>query len=306
MKILTTLAENDYFLGVAALLNSVIKNGTYVDKVIIGYRGDLPSWLPELIKSKNGHTFDLGENLVVELVEVVGALHMVHEKPKWFEHLTFNLEPHASEYYFYDSDITVLNRMDFFGEWSAQGVGICEDVNYDMSSNHPIRLQWKMLAEKNGLKIERELSRYYNSGFLAWRNEHIQFIRDWVTCFDLMKSQSGDMKQFRVNDRTKMILSANQDSFNLAAMITKVPISVIGPEAMGFHYGLKLMAHPLGPKPWNINFIKAFFQGNPPRNADLSFWKYACGALNPYTATKVKSKINQLKLLKGLGRFYSK
>ena len=48
MKVLTTLAERDYFLGLAALLNSVAAYGSHVDKVIVGYREALPDWLPPL------------------------------------------------------------------------------------------------------------------------------------------------------------------------------------------------------------------------------------------------------------------
>src|SRR5690606_10998715 len=166
MIVFTTLAENDYFYGVAALLNSMVKNGTYGDKIIIGYRGQLPKWLPVLSTSKNGQSFTLNSSLEVELVEVRGDLHMVHEKPEWFRYLTEELEPDADEYFFFDSDIIVINRMGFFGEWVKQGVALCEDVNYDMSVDHPIRKQWENILSQQGFSTENQLSRYYNSGFL--------------------------------------------------------------------------------------------------------------------------------------------
>ena len=149
MVVFTTLAEKKYFLGVSALINSIIENGTYANKIVIGYRGELPNWLPKLESSKNGRSFFI-ESLEVEFVEVKGGLHMVHEKPTWFKYLTFELEPDAEEYFFFDSDITVINRMDFFGEWVKQGVAICEDINYDMSSTHPVRKQWAKIVESKG------------------------------------------------------------------------------------------------------------------------------------------------------------
>src|SRR5690554_5155167 len=136
MKILTTLAENDYFLGLSALINSVVLHGTYVDKVVVGYREDLPTWLPTLKESENGKSCILNSGLEIDFVKLDYTLHMVHEKPKWFMYLTEHLEPNGNEFLFFDSDIIIINRMSFFGEWIKEGVALCEDVNYDMSSNH--------------------------------------------------------------------------------------------------------------------------------------------------------------------------
>ncbi len=305
MIIITTLAEDHYFYGVAALVNSIVKHGTYADKIIIGYRGGLPRWLPILNASKNGKSFILNNNLEIELVPVDGSLHMVHEKPKWFNYLTEILEPGADEYFFFDSDIIILNRMNFFGEWVKCGVALCEDVNYDMSATHPIRKQWIDLAENEGKIITKQLDRYYNSGFLGWTKETLQFVTDWIECFQILSKVSGDMKKFRVHDRSHIVLSANQDSLNLAAMTTDCSISVIGPEAMGFHYGFSLMAHPLGTKPWKRKFIRDFFLGKPPRYSDLLFWKSLIeGELKPYPYWLVKYKVLVIKILKFFARFY--
>jgi hypothetical protein len=307
MIVFTTLAENKYFYGVAALINSIIKNGTYADKIVVGYRGALPLWLPILTNSKNGKALTLKNGFIIDFVELEGDLHMVHEKPKWFYHLSHVLEPEASEYFFFDSDIILINRMSFFGEWIRQGVAICEDINYDMSSNHPIRKQWIELAKYNNYVINDIPSRYYNSGFLGWTKETIPFISDWNNCSKILMEVAGDLKQFRVNDRTNVVLSANQDSLNMAVMITNSGVSTIGPEAMGFNYGLPLMLHPLGPKPWDINFLINFFKGKPPRHADIEFWKNVnSNELKPYKTLYVKRKIFFIKTFKVLSRFYSK
>jgi hypothetical protein len=130
---------------------------------------------------------------------------------------------------------------------------------------------------------------------------------EWDECCQILSRISGDMTKFRVNDRTKTVLSANQDSLNVAAMVTDCPISVIGPEAMGFHYGLPLMLHPLGPKPWKRKFGKDFFLGIPVREADVVFWKAVnYGELKPFSDGHVKSRLSVIKFFKFLGRFYSK
>ena len=305
MKILTTLAERDYFLGLAALLNSVVAYGTYVDKVIVGYREALPDWLPPLRPSRNGQSFILPGGLEVELVELNGSLHMVHEKPKWFLHVTEVLAPDATEYYFFDSDIIINSRMNFYGEWVKEGVAICGDVNFVFHRHHPIRKKWAAFARAAGREVTNELDDYYNSGFLGWTQETKQFVYDWNEAFALLAPHSGNMKEFRVFDRTATVLSTNQDSFNLAAMITEVPISPIGPEAMGFIYGLRLMHHPIGPKPWTRKFVPEFFKGKPPRESDLIFWQYVNGSeLTPLAGGKVKNTQTLLKLLRFGGRFY--
>ncbi|MGC6431125.1 MAG: hypothetical protein ACON5F_08800 [Jejuia sp.] len=307
MVVFTTLAEKKYFNGVAALINSVLKNGTYANKIIIGYRGALPKWLPELEASKNGKSCTLKDGLLLEFVEVKNDFHMVHEKPEWFYKLTNILEPNAKEYFFFDSDIIIVNRMSFFGEWVKQGVAICEDVNYDMASNHPIRKQWIDLLKHNNMPIERIPERYYNSGFLGWKKEDASFIKNWSECSKLLINLSDNLKAFRTKDRTDMVLSANQDSLNLTAMTSSCDISTIGPEAMGFHFGLSLMVHPLGPKPWDLNFTKEFLHGKPPRMGDLRFWEYVNGnELQPYLKLTVLWKLFWIKLYKGLSRLYSK
>lgn len=308
MKVLTSLAEDGYFLGLSALINSVVKNGTYVDKIVIGYRGNLPSWLPSLRETKNGKTCNLQSGLVMDFVFLESNLHMVHEKPKWFKYLTDVLEPEATEFYFFDSDIVILNRMSFFGDWLNEGVAVCEDVNNEMSYNHPIRKQWIKLAEEAGLIIvNKQINHYYNSGFLAWRRENSAFIDEWVKSFNVISRKSGDMQQFRVHDRTHTVLSANQDSLNLAIMITNETVSTIGPEAMGFRYGLSLMSHPIGDKPWKRSFITEFFDGIPPRVSDVYFWENVSGSeLQPISNSHVYMKVLLCKTLRGFARFYKR
>lgn len=307
MKILTTLAEGDYFLGAAALLNSVVAHGTYVDKVVIGYRHGLPDWLPATTPSRNGRTFLTGSGLPVELVEMDGSLHMVHEKPRWFHHLTEVLEPTAEEFFFFDSDIVIKNRMSFFGEWVEEGVAVCGDVNYEFAPDHPIRRKWRRVGEAGGAPTINELGAYFNSGFLGWRREHAEFITDWNRAFDLLAPYSGDMTKFRVKNRSAMVLSTNQDSLNLALMITRVPYATLGPEAMAFDHGLQLMDHPLGPKPWRRNFFRDMLNGNTPRDGDVSFWRAVNGSeLSPVPQSQQQFKLRSCQFYRFLGRFYKR
>ncbi len=308
MRVLTTLVENHYFLGFSALLNSLVDHGGCIDKVIAGYRYDLPTWLPPLTERNGIQTFTLPSGIVVDLVKLDGdGLHMVHEKPAWCLNVQENLAPEADEYYFFDSDITIDNRMSFYSEWLEEGVAICGDVNFVFDATHPARKKWAKAAEAAGHRIVNNIDSYYNSGFLGWRNDQKQFIHDWMEASRILSAYSGDMKQFRVHDRTYMVLSTNQDGLNLAIMITEEPISLVGPDGMGFTFGMQLMQHPIGKKPWKRNFILDFIKGYPPRKGDLTFWKAANGSeLAPYSAFTVRRKVVTVKLLKLFARFYQR
>ena len=306
MKIATSLAEKHYFYGLSALINSMIKNGTYFDKLVVGYRGKLPSWLPTLNESKNGKSFKTSKGFEVELVQVTGDFHMVHEKPNWLNHLVTTLEPGADEYCFFDSDLIILNRMTFFGEWLNKGVALCEDVNGDMPDNHPIRLEWKRLAEERGLDIKNSTAKYYNSGFIGWNKANNAFIKDWVQSFNILAEIAGNLKRGRIYDRSHTVLTANQDSLNVAYMITGCKLSTMGKEAMGFDYGLRLMSHPIGTrKPWKRNYFIEFLTGRPPGRVDLDFWyNVNSNEVKPYSTGYVTYNIWVCKFLKLLSRFY--
>lgn len=306
MKVATSLAERDYFYGLSALINSMVHNGTYFNKLVVGYRGKLPGWLPQLKRSKNGQSFKNSEGFEVEFVEMNGDFHMVHEKPNWLNHLITVLEPEADEYCFFDSDLIILNRMSFFGEWMKKGVALCEDVNGDMPDNHPVRLEWKKMVKAEGHDIKNIITRYYNSGFIGWRKENSGFIKEWGTAFDILSKLIENLKITRLFDRSYPVLSANQDSLNVACMITNCPLTTIGREAMGFDYGLKLMAHPIGErKPWNRTYFFDFFKGISPEAVDLYFWHSVNSVdVKPYSNLHVKMKIYTCLLLRGLSRFY--
>ncbi|MEL7162717.1 MAG: hypothetical protein AAFN92_18305, partial [Bacteroidota bacterium] len=79
MRVITTLADKDYFFGFSALLNSIVAHGNNTDKIIVGYRNDLPTWLPQLIPFAFGHFFVSPAGIRVEFIPLEGEKHVVHE-----------------------------------------------------------------------------------------------------------------------------------------------------------------------------------------------------------------------------------
>ena len=307
MRVLTTLAERDYFYGLSALINSAVHFGPYVDKVVVGYRGPLPSWLPTLKHRDGVAYFKMTENLEVSLHEMTDEVtHMVHQKPRWCLKVMDELAPDATTILFMDSDIVVNNSMPFYDNWSEQGVGVCGDVNFHFSAFHPIRQKWSALAESAGRPTKNTIEGYYNSGFLLLRREYRSFLVDWNQAIDIFAPYSGDTSKFRVNNRLSTVLSANQDGLNLALMITDCPIALLGPDAMGFEGGIQLMYHILGQgKSWRKNYLLSSFDGRPPALADQAFWEFANGQkLQPYSSSTTKSKLLLIKVLRFFGRFY--
>jgi len=310
MRILTSLAEDHYFQGLSALVHSALHHGAgFFDAFVVGYRGALPDWWPPTRQGELGEVLELGGGVELITVRMDEERHMVHEKPRWLRRVCRELFPDADEFFFFDSDIVLNQRLSFYSEWIAQGVALCEDVLADMAADHPIRRQWAAFAEAEGLTVQRSLHRYFNSGFLGWRREDSTFIDDWIRCLEILAPHSGDLKQFRTQDRSHPVLSANQDSLNIAAMISKRRISTMGREAMSFDYGLRLMFHPLGKrrKPWKREYLLRFFAGKPPSALDLAYWRFARGPVfQPFSPFTIRRKLATCRILAFLSRFYSR
>ena len=62
-QVICTLFEKDYHLGVAVLINSIVRGG-FADSSWVGYRGELPPWTAQLPHHEDG-TYKVGEAALV-------------------------------------------------------------------------------------------------------------------------------------------------------------------------------------------------------------------------------------------------
>ena len=81
-QVICTLYEGDYHLGLAALINSILKGGFH-GLFWVGYRGDLPPWTAQLARRDDG-LFQVGEALLgFEVLD--SGCHFAHFKPDFMK-----------------------------------------------------------------------------------------------------------------------------------------------------------------------------------------------------------------------------
>src|SRR5579871_4710906 len=79
-QVICSLFEGDYHFGLAALINSLVRNG-FSGMFWIGYRGDLPPWISQLAQRDDG-LFQV-ENALLGFERVTGTRHFGQYKPEF-------------------------------------------------------------------------------------------------------------------------------------------------------------------------------------------------------------------------------
>jgi len=301
-EVVCTLYEGNYHLGVAVLINSILRGG-FRGLFWIGYRGELPAWLDGLSRDSNG-LYVVGDALLgFELLD--SAIHFAHFKPLFMKSL-FDRGVATHRLWYFDPDITVRCTWSFYQRWIKFGACICQEYTMGtMPSTHPIRCEWVELAEKAGWgEPVNQLERYFNSGFLGVEAHNSEILDTWAAANDLARNAGVDQSKFQTDSRSNTFLFADQDALNIAAMYTKVPLTVIGPEGMGWVTGGFTMYHSVGsPKPWRKKFLRSALAGNPPSNGDKHFFLMADGPLHPYSSGKLRWLRISLNISSLFGRF---
>jgi len=302
-QVICTLFEGDFHIGVAALINSIVRSG-FKGLFWIGCRGELPAWTRPLKRRENG-LFEVGEALLgFETIE--GARHFGQFKPEFL--LRTIDQGIAGKYIWYiDPDITIRCAWSFFEMWVGHGVCLCQEQTMgSMPSRHPIRAEWMRMASEAGWGEPcREQERYYNSGFAGLDVAHRRFLEQWVAAVRLANANGVTPSQFQKGGRHQVFFTVDQDTMNISTMYADVPFSTIGPEGMGFVYGGFTMYHSVGKmKAWRKKFLRAALAGLPPTNGEKHFLTCIDGPLHPYPAFAVRSLRLRAGIAALVGRFY--
>lgn len=307
-----TLFEGHYHYGVAALINSLYKKG-YRGQFYIGYRGDiLPPWATKAelnveLDWEGGKSLQLKEGLQIHFLPIKTKYHLAHYKPKFMLELFEGPANNTNSIAYFDPDIVVKCRWDFFENWMLQAIAMVHEVtSNDMPASHPIRREWEKVARKCNLKPTRYIHSYINSGFCGVSKQHVEFLSIWnEIIITAIQYYNPNFNQFMSLDRTYPFYSIDQDAFNVAAMCCGVPISEMGPEAMDFIHGGWTMSHAVGaPKPWKKKFLYSLLKGSPPSLADKEFWMNVDGPIGLYKPITIKSKKLNISIGNFVGRFY--
>jgi hypothetical protein len=298
-----TLFEGDYHFGLAALVNSLCANG-YRGEIWAGYRGKLPEWVQSHQKGGDIEQLVVNESVKVNFVRLNTIMHFTHYKMIWMLKV-FELAIDRDCLIYFDPDIVVKCRWDFFEDWVSRGVALCEDVNSYMPTTHPIRLAWKDFLAEQGMSTVSELNQYFNAGFVGLRREYSGFLKIWERFTNAAEKESGSLSSWRTLDRTHRFMSANQDTLNVAAMATNFPLVTVGPEGMGFQPGGYIMSHAIGRiKPWRKKMLAStLFKAMPPSPADKAFFRHVSHPIRLYSSFRFALKLIDLKCAIAIGRY---
>ncbi len=304
-QVICTLYEGDFYLGVGALINSIVRGG-FKGLFWVGCRGELPKWTGQLKRRDDG-LFELGEAKVgFETIE--GERHFGQFKPEFLVRTIESGIATRSLWYF-DPDITVRCSWSFFEMWVRHGVCLCQDITMStMPSRHPFRCEWMRMAGEAGWgEPRRAQERYYNSGFVGLDIAHRAFLDQWIGAIRVANRNGVTPGQFQKGDRSQVFYTVDQDTLNIASMYADTPFSTIGTEGMGFTGSGFTMYHSVAvPKPWRKKFLLSLLQGSPPTNGDKHFLQCADGPIKIYSRWELKHKRLHCGLAALLGRFYRK
>jgi len=311
-SVICTLFEGNYHKGVAGLVNSLY----YFDfrgDVFIGYRGALPQWADAAennpsLNWPNAKILKAADGLNLHFLPVDTHFHFTTYKPYFMLQLLEGVAKDADGVMYFDPDIIVKCKWDFYEKWITFGVGIIHEIiNNDMPPNHPVRLMWKDRIEQSGKEVTRLLHSYINAGFCGVSRSHIEFIKTWCYMIDFaIEHFEFDPATFLLDDPSS-IFRGDQDALNMAAMCSQSPVSEMGPQAMGFIHGGYTMSHAVGsPKPWNKRFIFSALKGYPPGTADKDFWLHAKSPIKIYSDQQVRLKRLSISAAAFMSRFYKR
>jgi hypothetical protein len=305
MSVICTLYEGNYHLGLGALMNSLYLQG-FRGHFYAGYRGDVPPWAERSIRKNGvGWLFDVSEGCTLHFVPVETSSHFNNYKPHFLLELMEKHCPDEDKFFFFDPDIVVKARWEFFDQWASHGVALCEDINHYLPRHHPVRLAWKQYAAERGLSVRQEIDKFYNGGFLGLSREHKDFLLAWKHLFDCRAADGIDLGKFELSGFVPPYLYLDQDLMNLALMLTSHPITAIGPEGMDFQPGGYVMSHSAGDtKSWRKRFVWEALKGRAPSRTDKEFIRHTQAPIRIYSGPKLAAQRLGVMVGSAIGRFY--
>ena len=142
------------------------------------------------------------------------------------------------------------------------------------------------------LDLFHNIDYYVNSGFLSLSSVYFDFLDLWESIIDKCSSlpyvtklyAKGEISNTRGSGRWDPFQALDQDALNIALMCYQSPISILGPDIMGFTtFGL--IPHAIGrSKPWQRIYLVYAVKGYKPRPIDRAFWSYANYPLRNYSS----------------------
>ena len=298
------LWEKDFHKGVGTLINSLVCVG-YRGKVWVGYRGELPPWSRGGAMQGDQYILSAMEGLDVVFIKLETAVHFTQFKSIWMMRVMTELAPDAKGIYYFDPDVFVLASWKFFERWLKFGVAACEDGSYPLNSTHPLVQGWQQYAANLGYTLWNFPGASLNGGLIGVSRDLLPFLSLWQELMNKIHEDFGISSHLKLNSRTEMFYSTDQDALTLAACVSSSPISWVGPDGMGFDRGQWLTIHAYSPKPWRRRVLRDLLvQGHTPDSALRLYWSLAGQPLQIESPARIKLHRWLIPLAAFLGRFY--
>lgn len=313
-----TLFEDHYHYGVAALVNSLYRQG-YRGNIYAGYRGTLPFWatFPESKTSidwKDSKSFDVADGLQLHFLQLNTDYHFTNYKPDFMLLVWNTIAKEAEQFYYFDPDIVVTSPWNFFEEWVNCGVALCEDVNSPLAEYHPRRVAWRRYFLNKGIKLCYKNSIYVNGGFIGVEDKG--FLVAWKNVQELMALQIGGLNRSSLkgsplhkSDQGPFapFSKTDQDALNATIEAWDGKVSFANKAGMAFEGGTTLVPHALGnPKPWYSKPMIQALYGHPPRLVDRVYWNSANGVVISQPYYLIRLRKFSIVCAAFIGRFYRK
>lgn len=313
-----TLFEKDYHHGVAALANSLVRNG-FDGRIYAGYRGPLPEWARAARQTSVGalrkaHVLEVTPTCSLVFVPLETPAHFTNIKPDFMLQL-FADEALEIDYLFYlDPDICLVRKWQYLADWSTCGVALCEDVNSPTGEFDPRRIGWRRYFGERGIALSFRNPAYVNGGCVGVARAELRFLENWQLLTRHMAATIGDLRtakieggrQFQQSGFASCFDCSDQDALNATVEMTgELTYSILPRAAMGFAIGATVMPHALGPrKPWRRQYLREALTACPPTVADLAFWENVAGPLRSMSDRRVKATRFTLGVASAMGRLY--
>jgi hypothetical protein len=316
-----TLFEGHYHYGVAALVNSLCKQG-YKGEIYVGYRGILPYWAQSAIETTRfswvgSYTLTINSDIVVHFLPLTTNYHLTNYKPDFMLELLAGPAKQANSMFYFDPDIVIVAPWRYFLEWIECGMAVSEDINSPITKFHPKRVAWRKYFIKSDIILKYKSSIYVNGGFVGVSSANYNFLNTWKLVQESMSIEIGglDKSAFKSGEQLAENLQGDfapfgktdQDALNAAIEAWEGVVSFMGKEAMAFSNGPSVMPHALGsPKPWNLKILNRAFSGRSPRLVDRIYWDSVHSPIALHSQNVITLKKRQIDIAAFIGRFYKK
>ena len=307
-----TLFEGDYHHGVAALANSLCRNG-FTGRIFAGYRGSIPDWAQRLT-GHAGVEASISQDVTIRFIRLDPPAHFTNYKPDFMLDLWEGAARDADHLVYADPDLLFDAPWGYFRDALECGILLCEDVNSPMNGHHPTRTAWKRYFPE--LLPDSSWDLFVNGGFIGVPRQASEFLVRWrdlnarvATILGGPEITGLDGKKLPVRPFADCFSQPDQDALN--ALVSASPgetFSILGRQAMGFSSGRSILPHAQGysaRKPWCRNYLRDALRGIPPSAADRAFWHYAgSGPLRTFPENVISGARVRLAAAALAGRFY--